>query len=101
MDLSSKSACLSPSRQHLLGCVALALAYVITGRLGLLLAVPPGYASAIFPPAGIAMAAALIGGRRTLPWIFAGSCALNLWIGATIEPHTTTRALAVAMVVAV
>ena len=32
----------------------LALAYVVTGRLGLLLSVPPGYATAIFPPAGIA-----------------------------------------------
>jgi len=31
----------------------LSSAYVVSGKLGLLLALPPGYASAIFPPAGI------------------------------------------------
>lgn len=61
--------------------VALGLAYVFSGRLSLMLAIPPGYASAIFPPAGIAVAAVLAGGLRTLPWIFAGSLALNLWVG--------------------
>ena len=29
---------------------AIALIYVVGGKLGLLLAVPPGYATAIFPP---------------------------------------------------
>jgi PAS domain S-box-containing protein len=87
-------------KQHLLTCLTVALAYVVTGRLGLLLAVPPGYATAIFPPAGVAMAAALIGGRMTLPWIFAGSCALNLWVGCTIEQHVAPRALAMAVVIA-
>src|SRR5580704_10599390 len=89
----------SSHRRRLLTCLTLALAYVITGRLGLLLAVPPGYATAIFPPAGVAMAAALIGGRMTLPWIFAGSCALNLWVGCTIEQHIAPRALAMAVVI--
>ena len=32
----------------------LTAAYVISGKLGLLLAVPPGYATAIFAPAGVA-----------------------------------------------
>jgi PAS domain S-box-containing protein len=91
---------ISSHKRRLLTCVTLALVYVLTGRLGLLLAVPPGYATAIFPPAGIAMAAALIGGRRTLPWIFAGSCVLNLWLGSTIEQHLVARALAVAVVIA-
>ena len=33
--------------------VALPLAYIVTGRVGLLLAVPPGYATAVFMPAGL------------------------------------------------
>ena len=43
----------------------LTIAYAVSGGLGMLLAVPPGYASPIFPPAGIAMAAMLIWGRST------------------------------------
>lgn len=58
----------------------LVFAYVVSGKLGLLLALPPGYASAIFPPAGIAVAAVLIKGRGALSWIFLGSLLLNLWV---------------------
>ncbi len=35
----------------------------------------------MFPPAGIAMAAMLIWGWATLPWVFLGSFLLNSWIG--------------------
>lgn len=34
----------------------LAVAYYVSGKLGLLLALPPGYATAVFPPSGIALA---------------------------------------------
>ncbi|HEX5454167.1 MAG TPA: CHASE domain-containing protein [Stellaceae bacterium] len=54
--------------------------YVLIGRLGLLLAVPPGYATAIFPPAGIAIGGVLILGRVALPATFFGEFALYLWI---------------------
>lgn len=63
----------------------LIFAYVIWGKLGLMLALPPGYASPVFPPAGIAIAAALIGGKKTLPWIFAGALLLNIWVGYSNE----------------
>ena len=63
------------------GGLGLVVAYAVTGKLALLLALPPGYASAIFPPAGIAVAAALIAGRRSLGWIFIGSFLLNTWVG--------------------
>jgi PAS domain S-box-containing protein len=74
---------------------------VIGGRLGLLLAVPPGYATAIFPPAGIAMAASVIGGRRTLPWILFGSFVLNAWIGAALDPQDVRLLIGVAAWIAV
>ncbi|HZT51534.1 MAG TPA: CHASE domain-containing protein, partial [Stellaceae bacterium] len=76
--------------------LALAVSYLVSGRLALMLAVPPGYATAVFPPAGIAMAAMLIGDAATLPGIFIGSLLLNLWIGGA-----GLHALAAALVVAV
>ena len=58
----------------------LALGHFAGGWLGRLLAVPPGYAMAVFPPAGIALAALLLGGKRLAFVIWLGSTALNLWI---------------------
>lgn len=55
-----------------------ALAYFITGKLGTLLAVPPGYATPIWAPSGIALAAVLLFGNRVWPGIFLGSCLVNL-----------------------
>jgi PAS domain S-box-containing protein len=87
-------------RLRLLGYGALALSYVIAGRLGLFLAVPPGYATAIFPPAGIAVAAAFIGGRGTLPWTFLGSLLLNLWVGYDVHQQLDALGIAVAVAIA-
>lgn len=60
--------------------LGLAAAYLVAGRLGLLLAIPPGYATAIFPPAGIALAALLVWGRGAWPGIWLGSFLMNLSI---------------------
>ncbi len=57
---------------------AIAVAYALLGAIGLTLAIPPGYASPIFPAAGLALAAALRFGRGAWPWIWLGSFALNL-----------------------
>jgi integral membrane sensor domain MASE1 len=70
---------LTPTRRRFAAYLLLAVGYLVTGKLALLLAVPPGYASPIFPPAGISVAAMLIGGPATLPWTFLGSFLLNLW----------------------
>jgi signal transduction histidine kinase/CheY-like chemotaxis protein/integral membrane sensor domain MASE1 len=74
--------------------------YIVTGKLALLLAVPPGYASPIFPPAGIAIAAMLIGGPATLPWTFLGSFLLNLWTGSSVGYASAVIWLTVAAVIA-
>lgn len=63
--------------------ILLAAAYVLCGKAALLLAAPPGYATPVFPPAGIALGAVFIGGFGTLPWIFLGSYVLNIWVGYT------------------
>ncbi len=59
----------------------LAIAYAVLGKLSMLLALPPGYASAIFPSAGIALAAVIVGGNRLLPGVALGALALNLMQG--------------------
>lgn len=81
--------------------MVLVLIYIITGKLGLMLAVPPGYASAIFPPAGIAIAVTYIAGKRALPTIFIGSLILNLWVGYSASNHFSYIGLAVAVLIAV
>jgi PAS domain S-box-containing protein len=65
----------------LLKHAALALAYVLTGWFGLYLAVPPGYATAVFLPAGIAVAAVLVAGTDCVAAVFVGSLVLNIWTG--------------------
>lgn len=85
--------------RSLLAYLTLVIAYVVTGKLALLLALPPGYASAIFPPAGIAVAAALIGGYRTLPWTLLGSLLLNLWVGySPTHPLTLIGSIAASVI---
>ena len=65
-----------------------AIAYALVGRLALTLAIPPGYATAIFPPAGIAVAAVLLWGLKCLPGVFLGSLAMNLWISLGHNPFS-------------
>ena len=49
----------------------LAIVMFVAGCLGMEMAVPPGYASPLWPPAGIALSALLIWGRhfgRRIAW---------------------------------
>ena len=55
----------------------LAAAYACVGRLSLMLAIPPGFASPVWPAAGVALAGVLLGGRKMLPAVFAGSLIIN------------------------
>jgi len=74
----------------LLANLGLWAAYFLAGRLGLLLALPPGYASPIFLPAGIALAACVVGGARLLPAVALGSLAVNLVMPA-LSPAGISR----------
>eukprot|EP01137_Pigoraptor_chileana_P006930 Opistho-2@51816 len=60
--------------------VLVALTYVLTGAASLQLAIPPGYASPLFPPAGIALAAALVYGWRVLPAVTLGSLSVQMLV---------------------
>jgi integral membrane sensor domain MASE1 len=92
LDLANLTA-----RRQLLLYAVLPLAYIVSGRLGLVLAVPPGYATVVFLPAGIAVTATFVAGGTALPGIFLGSFLLNLWIGY-LMPNSTQ--IAAALVIA-
>ena len=76
----------------------LAVVCYVTGRLGLLLVVPPGHTTAMWPPAGFGLAALLILGPRFWPGVFLGALCLSLYVSS----HTTSVAgLAMPVAVAV
>lgn len=79
----------------------LAVAYIAAGWFGLRLAVPPGYATVIWPASGIAVAGLLFYGLRLWPGVFLGSVALNAYVGSAItESGVDLMALAVAAAIA-
>ena len=63
--------------------VILAAGYSLTGIVGLSLAIPPGYATAVWPPSGIALAAILLWGPRVWPGIAIGSFLVNVAVALT------------------
>jgi hypothetical protein len=53
-------------------------------KLALLVAIPPGYATAIWPGSGIALAALLLGGARLWPGVLVGSLPRTVTIEGSI-----------------
>jgi diguanylate cyclase (GGDEF)-like protein len=80
---------------------ALAFGYAITGALGLLLAVPPGYATAVWPSSGIALAGLLLWGSRVWPGIWLGSFLVNVWVAYIAQGNVPVLGLAIAANIAV
>jgi PAS domain S-box-containing protein len=62
----------------------LALAYFAAAKAALLIAIPPGYAAALWPASGIAVAALLLGGQRLWPGVWLGSLAANLTVEGSV-----------------
>ncbi|MBA2656601.1 MAG: diguanylate cyclase [Tatlockia sp.] len=67
-------------KKTILNNLIVLLLYISSGFLGLLLAVPPGYATAIWAPSGIALGAILVWGLESLPGIFLASFLLNFYV---------------------
>lgn len=76
------------------GVMLLALAYALLGEAGLMLAIPPGYASPVFPSSGLALACVLWFGVRVLPGVWLGSLLLNLANGSLNGTLSQTSVLA-------
>jgi len=61
------------------GIAATAAIYFVAGRLALLLAIPPGYATAVWPAAGLALGCILLFGNRAWPGVIIGSFLVHFW----------------------
>src|SRR4029077_11373661 len=65
---------------RLLGCIAVTTAiYFATGKLAIFLAIPPGYATAVWPAAGLALGCLLLFGNNAWPGVIIGSFLVNFW----------------------
>ncbi len=83
----------------------LAAVYFTAAKLSLPLAIPPGYATAVWPPSGIALAALLLLGPRLWPGVWLGAALVNAtvelsWVAAAvIATGNTLEALAAATLI--
>jgi PAS domain S-box-containing protein len=81
--------------------IAFALCYLILARLSLLLAIPPGYAMAIYPPAGLALAVILTFGYRYGIGVILGSFSLNLWITLDTQQSISFNAIILSITIGI
>ena len=88
----------APTRHWAAVTVLTALAYFITGRLALMLSIPPSYASPLYPAAGLALACVLVCGWRALPGVALGAFSVNATL-SMMRGNMALAALAVPMVI--
>ena len=62
----------------------LAALYFALAKLSLLTAIPPGYATSVWPPSGLALAAVLLLGQRVWPGIWVGAALTNLTVQSSL-----------------
>lgn len=75
------------SKKLFLWTALLVILYIITGKIGLELAVPPGYATMIWPPSGIAIGMMILYGWRIWPGVIIGSFLLNAYVSGIFEDN--------------
>ena len=76
---------LAPPRSLLWRVPLLAAAYVALARVGFILDIEPGFASSIWPAAGVGTAALLVWGLRLWPGVLLGSFYFNWWLSALLD----------------
>jgi two-component sensor histidine kinase len=80
---------------------AVAVAYYVAGRLALVLAIPPGYATAVWPAAGVALVAILVFGYRVWPGILIGHFFANVFTAYDVSSlGATVRSVALPLTIA-
>jgi len=66
--------------RYVVVAILLGALYFALAKLSLLLAIPPGYATAAWPPSGFALAALLLAGNRVWPGIWLGAALANVTV---------------------
>ena len=72
------------SALYALKVLALAALYVAVARVGLKLDPVSRFATLVWPPTGVSLAAMLLFGRDLWPGVFLGAAVVNVWTGAPI-----------------
>ena len=70
--------------RYALAVAALAIVYVVAARAGLMMDAVGGFATLVWPPSGLSLAALLIFGPRLWPGVFLGAFIANLLTGAPV-----------------
>lgn len=81
---TAKGGILDEQRKNLVMIGGLAVIYFVAGKLGLSMALVHPSSTAVWPPAGIALAALLILGYRVWPGVFLGAFLVNVTTAGTI-----------------
>ncbi len=72
------------TRRFLLQTILLATVYVVLALLGLKLDAVAGFATLVWPPSGLSLAALLLFGQRLWPGVALGAFLANLFVGAPL-----------------
>jgi signal transduction histidine kinase len=70
--------------RYVLAIIGLALVYFVAARAGLMMDAVAGFATLVWPPTGLALAALLLFGTRLWPGVFIGAVVANLLTGAPV-----------------
>ncbi|MBK6529092.1 MAG: MASE1 domain-containing protein [Deltaproteobacteria bacterium] len=81
--------------------LVVAALYVVTGYIGMFVAIPPGNVTAVWLPSGIALSALLLTGREVWPGIALGSLVTNLIVLSRVGGVPPTVTLVVAVTTAI
>ena len=73
----------APRGRYSAGIALLATVYVVTGKLGLAIAAVGGFATPIWAPSGLSLAALVLFGHRLWPGVALGALLVNLSAGAS------------------
>jgi len=85
---------------YLVRVTLLAFAIFLGGCLGMQLVVPPGYASPLWPPAGIAIACLLIMGRQFWPGVLLGAIGSQFYAAIQFSGHLNFNGICSALLIA-
>src|SRR5205823_12837565 len=88
----AKRKSLSRTGIHAAQLLLVAAVYFVAAKLSLVFAIPPGYATAVWAPSGIALAAILLWGTRLWP---------GIWLGAALINFTIEGSLLLAVLIAI
>jgi two-component system, NarL family, sensor histidine kinase EvgS len=83
--MASTALPLAPPLSLLWRVPLLAAIYVVLARIGFILDIEPGFASSIWPAAGVGTAALLIWGLRLWPGVLLGSFYFNWWLSGLLD----------------